>query len=288
MTTLKSLTFEDFRQRPDVIRLKRQFGMAYGIMVGLSFAAATWGIDGFLLSQEHVLYPWLKFIIGAIICMSIGGIAGWLVARFEKGILALLIYFGVAFVFSWLTIGLPFQIFPKVVAWLDPETGNLLNYAFYEENFNSRFAIAMVWISLFVALVGILQLPLTEPAAFSTSYFGKLAPFLVCSVIVFINGTIMDNLNNEPLRLPILEMSDTIQFSIDHQGEEVDRALARTMHMSSLRAVRDVINQPRKLIIGSYDESLGLINVLVRFGDTWVDCSVVYNQPSFCQYVTTN
>jgi hypothetical protein len=285
MKSLKNLPLEDIHHRPDVIQMKRRFGIAYGMMVGLSFAASTWGIDGFLLSQAHAFYPWLKFILGALICMTVGGIAGWLVARLEKGILGLLIYLGISFVFSWLIVGLPFRIFPAVVTWLDPETGNLLNYTFYE-GFGSRFFIAIAWISLFMALVGILQLPLTEPAPFATSFFGKAAPLLVCAVIMFINGFIVDTLNNEPLRTALLHMDNTIQFSVEHQGQEVDRALARTMRMSSLRAVGDVISQPRRLIVGSYDQYLDQIHVLIRFGVTWVDCIVVYNQPSFCKYIS--
>ena len=138
---------------------------------------------------------------------------------------------------------------------------------------------------MFAALVGVLQIPLTEPAAFSTSYFGKVTPFLVCSVVMFINGVIVDTLNNEPLRTAVLHMNNTIEFSVDHLGREVDRATARTMRMSSLRAVEEVIDQPRRLIVGSYDQFLDQIHVLVRFGDRWTDCVVVYNQPSFCQYI---
>ena len=223
-------------------------------------------------------------LIGAVICMLAGGTAGWLVARLEKGILALFIYLGLGLVFSWLIVALPFQIFPSVMQWLDPETANLLNYTLYD-GFQSRFVIAVAWISLFAALTGVLQLPLTEPAAFATSFFGKIAPLLVCAVVMFINGVIVDTLNNEPLRTAVLHLNNTIEFTVDHQGEEVDRALARTMRMSSLRAVRDVINQPRKLIVGSYDQYLDQIHVLVRFGSTWADCVVVYNQPSFCEYV---
>jgi hypothetical protein len=281
---MKSTAYEDIRHRPDVILLKRRMGMLYGMAVGLSFAASTWGIDAYQLSQAHAFHPWLKFIIGAVAFISAGGMAGWLVARSEKAIFGLLIYLGLAFVFSWLIVVLPFRIFPVVVSWLEPEVGNLLNYTFYE-GFNSRFVIAIAWISLFVALIGILQIPLTEPAAFSTSYFGKIAPLLVCSVVMFINGVIVDTLNNEPLRTALLHMNNTIQFSVDHQGQEVDRATARSMRTSSLRAVEDVISQPRQMIVGGYDQFLDQIHILVRFGSSWVDCIVVYNQPSFCKYV---
>jgi hypothetical protein len=278
---------EDVLHRPDVIQNKRRVGIIYGMTVGLSFAAASWGVDGFLLSQAHALYPWLKFIIGAAICMIAGGIAGGLVARLEKGIFGLFMYLGLALVFSWLIVALPFQIFPRAMQWLDPEAASLLDYTFYD-GFQSRFVLAAAWISLFVVLVGVLQLPLTEPAAFATSLFGKVAPLLVCSVVMFINGVIVDTLNNEPLRTPVLHLNNTIQFSVDHQGEEVDRTLARTMRISSLRAVQDVISQPRKLIVGGYDQYLDQIHVLIRFGSTWVDCIVVYNQPSFCEYIASS
>jgi hypothetical protein len=284
---MKNFPFEDIRNRPDVLRLKRRLGMIYGMTMGLTFAVSTWGVDGYLLSQSNTLYPWLKFIIGASICAIAGGLAGWLVARLEKGILAPIFYLGVAFVFAWLIIFLPLQIFPKIVSWIDPQTGGLLNYIFHD-NFNSRFILAFIWIALFVALAGILQIPLTEPAAFATSFFGKIAPLIVCAVIMVINGAIVDSVTNEPLRSPILILDETIQFSLDHRGEEVDRALAREMHITSLRAVQEVIDQPRRLIVGSYDAWLGQINVLVRFGNTWVDCAVIYNQPSFCKYVIPN
>ncbi len=107
---MNTTTFEDIRHRPNVIHLKWRFGMLYGIVVGLSFSASTWGIDGYSLSQAHAFYPWLKFIIGAILCMIIGAIVGWLVARLEKGLFALLFYLGMSVVFSWLTIALPFQV----------------------------------------------------------------------------------------------------------------------------------------------------------------------------------
>jgi hypothetical protein len=284
---MKKLQFEDLRNRPEVVRLKRRVGMAYGVTVGLSLAASAWGMDGYLLSQANALYPWLKLIAGAVLCAGVGGLAGWLVARFVKGLLALLFYLGASLVFAWLIVHLPLQIFPRMVSWLDPETGGLLNYIFHE-NFNARFTVAFVWVALFVCLAGILQIPLAEPAVFSTSFFGKIAPLIVCSIIMIISGTILDTVINEPLRSPILEMNETIQFSLDHRGEEVDRALAQAMHMTSLRGIQDVIDRPRRLIVGSFDQWFGQVNIFVQFGDTWVDCVTVYNQPSFCKYVIPN
>lgn len=281
---MKTTVYEDIRHRPDVMQLRLRMGIAYGITVGLSFAVATWGIDGFLLSQAHAFYPWLKFIIGAVICITLGGLAGWLVARFEKNLLAVLIYLAAGLIFAWLIVALPFRILPAVLRVLDPEVGNLLNYTVYE-GFNAMYGIATLWVSLFVTLAGILQLPLTEPAVFSTSLFGKVAPLFVCTLVMVISGVILDTLNNEPLRNAVLQMEETIEFAVAHQGQEVDRATARAMRVVSLRGVESSIQEPRQLIVREYDEYLGQIHVLVRFGSSWVDCIVMYNQPSFCEYL---
>ena len=112
---------------------------------------------------------------------------------------------------------------------------------------------------------------------------------LVCCVIMIINGTTVDTVMNEPMRSAVLAMNETIQFSVDHLGQEVDPTLSRAMHTVSLRSVQEVIDRPWHLIIGNYDEWLGQINVLVRFGDTrgWI-VSILYDQPSFCKYAEAN
>ncbi len=287
MNSMKSIFFENTQQNLEVVLIKRRFGTIYGLTAGLAFSAAAWGWDAYQLSQAHVLQPWLKFIVGAIICGLVGSIAGWLTSRFQRGILSLVFYLGASAVFAWLVLALPLQIFPRLVSLLDPETGSMLNYVYYE-TFGSRFALAFGWILIFMLLAGILQIPLTEPAAFATSLFGKVAPMLVCALIMVINGTTVDTVLNEPLRSAVLAMNETIQFSVDHLGQEVDPTLSRAMHTVSLRGVKDEIGKPWHLVIGNYDEWLGQINVLVRFGDTWVDCAILYDQPSFCKYADSN
>ena len=43
-------------------------------------------------------------------------------------------------------------------------------------------------------------------------------------------GTIVDGLNNEKLRSPVNSVNLTIQFLLDHFGEEIDAAIARRMY----------------------------------------------------------
>ena len=97
-------------------------------------------------------------------------------------------------------------------------------------------------------------------------------------------GLFIDNMNNEPLRSPISALDETIQFTIDSRGQEIDKALSRKMHVASLRTVEDLIaNEPRYYFVSSFDSYLEQVNVIVNFGGKLAECTVVYNQTSFCK-----
>ncbi|MDL1912520.1 hypothetical protein FBQ81_17800 [Chloroflexi bacterium CFX6] len=273
------------RERPDILRARHAYGMWYGLTVGFVFAVFAWGIDGYLLSMSHGMYPWLKFSVGAAACALMGGAAGWLAARSNKPLPALLIWLVVASAFAWLTLNLPVRIQPRLLSMLESQAGEMLRYSYYEI-FGAQLGVSYFWLALIVALAGLMQIPLSESAVFSTSVGGKLGPLLVAAILMYIGGTIVDgNLVNEPMRAPLMALDETIQYVIDHRGGNVDRAEWRRMHAASLNTVAESVTQERKLIVSSYDESFGEVNVLVKFEKDWVECSVFYNQPLSCEAV---
>ena len=169
--------------------------------LGFLFALFTWGLDAYSLSQINSLHPWLKFAAGALLCTAAGGLIGWLATRRDKPIIALLIWIVYGFFLAWLVVTLPTVIFPRLLTLLEPEVQQYLHYVYYPE-FSTRIGVAFAWIIMFVAIAGLLQLPLSEGAVFSTSVLGKIAPILVSLVLVGISGTIADGLNNELLTYP--------------------------------------------------------------------------------------
>ena len=146
--------------------------------------------------------------------------------------------------------------------------------------------MAYVWVGIFVSIGGLLELPMGEPAAFSTSLMGKIAPALVCIALMYVSGFIVDSLNNEPLRSALVAMDAIIQFADDHQGEVMDPKLSREKHLASLIPVQDLVSQPRQLVIGEFDRSLEQVHVLIRFGGPWVDCFVISRQPTNCKRIS--
>jgi hypothetical protein len=270
--------------RTDIARFKHIYGLWFGIVVSLTFSIFAWGVDAYKLSQMNGLYPWLKFLVGLLPCMIAGGFCGWLSARSGKPLLALLYWVIAASVFAWLTVNLPLQIMPRILGLIEPALKDLLHYTYYEQ-FSFRLGVAFTWLGIFAALAGLLQLPLSDSAVFSTSIFGKISPILAAMILMAIAGNTLDNLNNELLRGPIEAINSTTQFFIDHRGEHIEPLQSRQMRLASLRTVQDLVTPERKFIISGYDEFLEHVQVLGRFQNAWVECDVIYNQPLSCKQV---
>ncbi len=267
-----------------VLRTKEIYGVWYGIALGLAFAIFTWGIDAYSLQQLHGLAPWLKFIVGVIPCTLVGALAGWFAIRLDKPILAMFLWAIAGLLFTWLAVNLPLQVTPRVLKFIAPDAASLLHYTYYPE-FSARFGVAYFWLAIFMSLAGLLQLPLSDSAVFSTSFFGKIAPLLVVSVLMIIAGTTMDNLNNENLRAPVDTVNTAVQYQLDHQGQKIDPLVYRRMHLASLRPVENLVTPERKFIISGYDEVLGDVQVLGKFERGWVECDLFYNQLMNCKQV---
>ena len=277
------ITNKTFEARPEVLRGRRLYGMFFGISLALAFAAWNWGMDAVILYRAHALGPWVKLVMGTLACLPVGALAGWLAMRVERGWFSGLVWLLAAVFFAWLSVALPFRFAPEFLV-----ASNSVPSSFTPTIFEAMFVrvgLAFAWVAIFVLIAGLLELPMGESAAFSTSILGRLWPSIMCFALMGICGFIVDNLNNAPFRDPLVLTDQTIQFALDHRGQEVDSKTARVMHLSALRMVGDVLDQPRQLVVGEYDQSLGNIHVLVLFGDQWVDCLTVYSQLSYCEKI---
>jgi hypothetical protein len=278
--------FDNLNARPEIVQLKRKFGIVYGIIAGITFATASWGWDGYILSNSHAYFPWTMLITGMTLCAIIGGIAGWLTVRSESSLLGVVFWVTSSFFFAWLVVALPLQINPFIASKFNPQLGILMNYGKSIE-FVFRFGVSLAWILPFTVIVGVTQLPVSEPAVFSTSIFGKIAPLLFCIVVMIIGGVITDNLINSKFRAGIAGLDNTIQFVLDNNNNEnIDKTLSREAHASSLNTVEKYVRESRYLFVRSYDEELGNLHILVKFDNQWVDCNVLYSQPVSCDIVT--
>ena len=275
-------TPKDDRIKPEVLRERLAYGLRFGAAAGIGFAVLAWGPDAFILQKAHALFPWLKIILGLAGCGAIGAAAGWLTMRLDRSWLAVFIWLLAAAIFAWLVTVIPLVIAPRLTAALEPELNGLVTVA-DSSDLLARFGLAVVWVAIFAGITGVLQLPLSDSGIFSTSLLGRVAPALVCIFVMGICGTIVDSLNNEPLRSGLLAVDETIQYAVEHRGQAIDQRDRLRMHLGALRQVQDYLDRPRALTVGGFDRLLGEVVVLVRFGDTWATCASIYSQPSNCR-----
>lgn len=265
----------------NVTRIRFIYGMIYGVIAGLAFASSTWGWDGYLLSHTYVFMPWLKLVLGAVLCGLAGGLAGWMTIRYERWWITFISWLAVAFVFTWFVIVVPLQISQMVSKLFHPQWSELIHYRLLGE-IAPRFWLAFMWVAIFVGLAGILEVVLVESTLFASSFIGRIAPLFLCVTILGICGVIVDGLNNEPLRRAIINMDSTVQFVLDHRGQVMDKAEARENHAGTLRVFTDNLSVSRELLLAKYDTQLGEIILLVNFDDLLLNCTVLYGQPAFC------
>jgi hypothetical protein len=108
--------------------------------------------------------------------------------------------------------------------------------------------------------------------------------FLVCVPFFVGAGILTDMLVQRPLRQPLVVIEDLIQFALDTEGQQVDKTLARSMHLGAVKSVSGLLHQPRRLVMGDFDlDTLESGRVLVDFNGEWTRCWVIAGQPSFCQ-----
>ncbi|MFN8414679.1 MAG: hypothetical protein U0Z26_20040 [Anaerolineales bacterium] len=283
---MKVLNFNNTSEtiNPEITKAKFAIGISFGLFTGLAFAIAAWIMDGYVLSQAHMYLPWLKLALGMVACGLTGVLVGYLTIKLDRWAISVLLWLVAGAIFAWLVVLLPLQVVSITSAWMKPELNGLLTYSTVSE-LTPRFWVAVVWISIFTFIVGVLQVPMIEPAVFSTSLFGKIRPILLGVIIMAMSGIMADTFINSSLRGAALSINKTVQFVVDQHGAKIDPQLSRAYHAASLRNVKEAVTESRDMIISAYDPTLGEIEFIILFENAKVKCSVLYNQPSVCSLI---
>lgn len=290
MNTLQNVSNPGFETDVDasavIAREKKAFNLIYGALAGAVFALSLWGGDAMRLGQSHALFPWLKLVLGIVICSAIGLALGWLLAYTERAWLGFLAWIGAAAAFAWLAVSLQVQVVPIVARVLEPGLEGFLHLEIGNPDL-TKFWVALVWTLIFLSVAGVLQKTLLESAVFASSIMARAAPFVLCAMLTGIAGAMLDDLVNAPFRNALVGVDTPIQFILQHEGGEVDAAASRRVHAGALNAVREYMTPDYRLVVASRDDRSGVINVLVRFGDVWATCSTANGHANYCELVDT-
>jgi len=262
---------------------KRTNGLIAGMLAGLGFALAAWGFDGLLLARAQADLPFLKLALGLLPCVLIGGLTGWLTARFDNGLLAIFFWVLAGCAMTWLVSHLPFEGVSSVISLTTPAFRGITAYPFVLSA-RVRMTILYLIVGVLSGLFGIFFLFLVESATRAAYPAGRWFSLALCVPLIILAGGAADNLINEPLRAPILIIDRLIRFGLNAENQPVSSETARSMHLGALDPLKDLLHQPHKLRLGDYDpESLSASTVIVDIQGVNFSCSMVYDQPTYCQ-----
>ncbi len=265
---------------------QRMLGLIYGLAAGLAFAFLCWGVDALILARAHGSFPWIKLLPGLVICLIAGGLAGWLTMRTESHGLALLLWLGLAALFSWLALWIQVSSTPYLLRLLNPALRNYLEYPVINSQ-NQYWLVGFLVMGLAAVICGLLEINLVKGALLSSSGISLVAPFFLTLVIFGVAGSGMDYMINTHFRTPLVVLDELIDFAYDHKDAPVDPKIAREKRLSSVRDLTDLMDRERELTVIAYDRDLGQVDIMVNFNGLWARCSVIYNQPLNCNRIST-
>lgn len=274
------MEIEDQIQRSKI--QKRKTAVITGILAGLAFGTVAWGISSFRLMQANAILPWLPFIIGTIPCMIVAVMAALLTVRFSHLLVTPIIWIINGLFFAYMGSHTSFQLLSAALKLLNPDIAARVNYP-VNQLVEGRGILLYILIVIISGVVGAFSSLIIENASASITPFGRILSLFIWAAFFCLAGYIVfDNLI-QPINEPVVSTNNLIQFALDHEGQAVDIETAQKVHLRAMDSIQDLLHNPRRLLLSTYDEDFTNVTVMVDFGGTWVSCSVIQNLVNFCE-----
>lgn len=267
-----------------LVKEKYLNGLRFGLMAGLGYSLALWGLDGLAMAGSSVHLPWMKLVIGLPACLLLGAIAGWLSARFDNGLLSAVFWLVTSICFVWIASHVPFDGVTRFTGLLFPELEGLNLYPFVEVA-RLRMSLLYVIVGVLMVIGGAFEMFVVETASRTTSAASRWLYLSLAGLIIFgAIGLLVDDLINKPLRQPLVSIHELIEFGKQAQVQPVTQDEVRQRGLRALNPFGDMIYEPYRLILGHYDpETITETSVYIDFNGTWGSCFLIGNTPMYCQ-----
>ena len=256
---------------------KLRMGIWFGLTAGLVFSFILWGVDAIGLARANAYMPWAKLTMGVLPAVGIFTLAGWLSAKFENGLLSFIFWLVSGFLVSFFACHLPFEGLTLFYKIFKPELAARIDYSF-STGLSAHAFVTLAICTVASGICGVLFGLLSENAATSASPAGVIVPLLIWSVFFIASATVIDIEIQQRLRDPIKAVNALVEKRIDSLVNPVSRIQARKSHLFALNPIVDLIEQPRKLLLVGYDDTLIQTNVQVNFGGEWAECIIIADQ----------
>ena len=268
----------------DFSRKRSNLGVRYGLIAGLFFTLAAWGLDAIILTRYHASLPFLKFLPALLICVPTAILAGYLTAKFESSIVGLVVWGGLAVLFTYLVINLPLKFYPWYLSRYHPEFNPFIHF---EEliGLGGYWFYCLFAIGITCLLCGFLENVLLDQGLASSSLVGPQMPFVFCALIMMLSGLFGDLLLIRDFREPIVAYDQLLKNAATYYGQEVDAETKRNLRLGTVEPLGELVLQPHTLTLVEVDRYLTLTKALIEFDGQTALCQAIQSKPTFCKIV---
>jgi hypothetical protein len=273
-------------------RLHHLLGSRSGLLVGLALALGAWLPQTIALSTAHVRALLPPFLLGTLVLVLLGGLAGWLASWRSSAAWGALVWLLAAAAMIW-TIGhLPYEGRSLTIWLADPRFWGQPVYA-YSAAARARLLMAGFFVVLCLAILGLLQNYRLEGIAAETDSQGRPEArgwflLLLPLPVVFAAGLAANSLVNGPERKALSLVHEAIRTGRTYEGDLFELSLKRGVNYNAIAGVRDQMSANYALATG--DVNLGAANnilVVAHFDNgAWINCRVTAKQLMHCYDAT--
>ena len=263
---------------------RSNLGIRYGIVAGVAFTMASWGLDALVLAYHHASLPLMKLIPAFLICVPTAMLAGYLTAKFESGMLGMVIWGGLAVLYSFLVINLPLKFSPWYLNNFRPEINSLVHF---EELIGTGgyWFYCLFAIGITCLLCGFLENVLLDQGLASSSILGSQMPAVICALIMLLCGLFGDLILIRDFRKPIVEYDNLLKNAAIYYDQEVDKQTKSELRLGTADVLGDLVLLPYKLTLVETDQYLTLTKILIEFDGKAALCQAVQSKPTFCKLI---
>lgn len=265
-------------------RKRSNLSIRYGLIAGLFFSLAAWGMDAIILTRYHASLPLVKLLPGLLICVPTAMLAGYLTAKIESSMLGIVIWGGLAVLFTFLVINLPTKFYPWYLSTIRPDVNAIIHF---EEliGLGGYWFYCLFAIGITCLLCGFLENVLLDQGLASSSLIGPHMPYVICGLIMLLSGLFGDLLLTKDFREPIVAYDQLLKNAATYYNQEVDAMTKRNLRLGTVEPLGELVLQPHTLTLVEVDRYLTLTKVLIEFDGQTALCQAIQSKPTFCKIV---
>ena len=259
----------------------RWIGLLFGLLAGSTLLIVAWGFDGWTLDRADGILPWAKACLGAACVLLPLSVLGWFSIGPRRGATSAGLWLLAGVLTGWLAAQVAFRFFPWALARWAPDAARFVAYN-YGIGPSGRGVLSSIACGLAFFVAGVVIQSLVEGWRGATYPVSRALTLLVWVGLFVLSGAAVDGLVNRPLRVPVETIDDLISFRLS-DAAAMGTERARLLHASVLNPAEDLFPRRHRLVVSGYDETVTTVRVLVDFEGSWVECTLIGDEPVFCQ-----